>query len=383
MSLHPFDSERLARELAEEKAAQDRIAAERGKQLSELRQLQSSQAITERIIKAIRETVPLLSPPELRPYTRNPGKPKQVWVLVVSDLQYGQKTEFNDSGGVFEQSSEIATEQFKILWDRVDELLGIASHSVEVPELHLFFLGDMHDGDDLRLGHFAKVDAPVMVQCVEVNDLEAGLIQNCLTRFERVVVRNVGGNHDRNSQKPGTAGLGVHSMINTFAWLGGEILRRRFQHAIDAGRLTIKNYTSFFGADWIAGQRFVFEHGASFKASTGSYGGISYYSLVNAASGYERMLSGADVIMWGHFHQPMILPRNGGWGWQVVNGAFPPSTEFVQSNFKGVGRPTQWLLKFHEGTGMIGAEPIYLDTSHVTRPGDYWIRLRDETDQMS
>jgi len=375
---HPSSDELFAGLDAGLISIRDEIRRERAlldTRLAELKSLTSIARMKEDAAAVIREHVPLLTPPRLTVSPEAQGRPVETWVLVVSDLQYGQKTDLQASGGVFEQSSAVATQQFRELWRRFEELWLVASHSVYVERVVVKFLGDMHDGDDMRPGHAAKTDAPVMVQCIEVNDLEAWLLNQLLTIVPMVEVHNIGGNHDRNSQRPGTAGLGIQSMVNTYAWLGGEILRRRFEAAINEGRLTIKNWESWFGTAWVCGKRFVFEHGASFKSSTGSYGGVSYYSIANAGAGYQRMLDGADFVIMGHHHQPMILPMRGGWGWLVVNGAFPPSTEFVQSNFKGLGRPQQWLLKMNQEKGMVGAEPIYLETEHMIMPGDFWTRL--------
>src|SRR5207253_2189896 len=139
-----------------------------------------------------------------------------------------------------------------------------------------------------------------------------------------VRVHNVGGNHDRTSPKPGLAGLGQLGFHDTYAWLAGEYIRASHSQAIKEGRLAITNWESAFGYDIIAGQRTVFEHGASFKTSTGSYGGVPYYPIANAAGKYREMLDGADLVVFGHHHIPALLPM--GRGWQVLNGSFAPST---------------------------------------------------------
>lgn len=361
-------------------AAQDeqrRLDLERGNavrrtQIKELKDLLKGEQIRADILKTLADHVPLLTPPTLVETPGPADRPEYTWVLVLSDLQHGQLTSFNASGGTFEQSSAVSREQFRLLWVKFQAQLAAASVSKRITRVVLLIVGDMHEGDSMRVSQAMKVDSPVTVQCIEVNDLETELIMNLAAVVPMVEVHVVGGNHDRTSTKPGTAGLGELSMLDTFAWLGGEILARRLSHLISDGRVELVNNESWFGAAIIAGRKVVYEHGASFRSSTGSYGGVSFYSIANAAAGYARMLDGADLVVFGHFHQPMILPMKGGWGWQVVNGAFPPSTEFVQSNFKGVGRPSQWLLELHEDHGMTMAQPIYLDTEHMVQPGDFW-----------
>ena len=362
----------------EDKIAQERDDAIRRAEIKELKTLLSAEALRQDMLTVIAQHAPMLTPPKLELIsTGSPGRPRHTWVLLLSDLQYGQKTALEASGYVFEQSSAVAREQFALLRKKLEHILARESLAKDVDELVILDLGDNHEGDSMRVSQAMKVDSPVTVQCIETTDLIAELVTWALIRFKKVRYLKVGGNHDRVSSKPGTAGLGELSMVDTFAWLQGEFLRRLFGHAIADGRLNLVNHESWFGATEIAGQRFVYEHGASFRASTGSYGGISYYSIANAAAGYMRMLDGADIVCFGHFHQPMRLPLRGGWGWHIVNGAFPPSTEFVQSNFKGFGRPCQILLDFHVDYGLVADHPLYLETASMLQPGQFWDRVRE------
>lgn len=367
----------LQAEDVEARLVREREDAQRRSDIRELKRLLTAAQIKAEMLKTIAEHAPLLTPPKLTLYPGGKERPRHTWVLLLSDLQHGQRTSRGESGGVFEQTSEVSEAQFRLLWQRIDELARIASKSKEITKFWILDLGDMHEGDSMRVSQARKVDRPVTVQCIEVVDLMSWLLNNALARFPSVGYRKVGGNHDRVSSKPGTAGLGELSMVDTYAWLGGEFLRRLFTGAIKNKRLDFHNHESWFGGTMIAGQRFVYEHGASFRSSTGSYAGISYYSIANAASGYMRMLDGADIVCMGHFHQPMVLPIRGGWGWQGMNGAFPPSSEFIQSNFKGVGRPCQMLLDFHEEHGMVSAAPIYLETEAMVRPGDFWKQIAE------
>lgn len=362
----------------EARIAQERDDALRRAEIKELKTLLSAEVIKQDMLSVIAQHAPMLTPPTLELIdTSSHGRPRHTWVLLLSDLQYGQKTALEASGYVFEQSSEVAREQFALLRKKLEAILARESVGKDIDELVILDLGDNHEGDSMRVSQAMKVDCPVTVQCIETTDLIAELVTWALIRFKRVRYLKVGGNHDRISSKPGTAGLGELSMVDTFAWLQGEFLRRLFKQSIEDGRLDLVNHESWFGAAIIAGQRFVYEHGASFRASTGSYGGVSYYSIANAAAGYMRMLDGADIVCFGHFHQPMRLPMRGGWGWHIVNGAFPPSTEFVQSNFKGFGRPCQILLDFHDDYGLVADHPLYLDTSSMLQPGQFWDKVRE------
>lgn len=376
------DAERVAAEKAEkdaqaalearlEQAKEDAI---RRAEIRRLERLVTAENHRRQALGIIRDLAPVLSPPSYVPPQPRPVEaPRHTWGLVISDWQLGQLTPFGATGQVFHQTTEVTKHQVHDLWERVEQQLEIESHGKVIEELVIFDLGDIIEGDQMRPSQAWQIDSNVTRQAVDATDLEAWLIRQALGRFPKVRVLKVGGNHDRTSQKPGNAGLGELGYTDTYSWLIGEFLKRLFETSIAEGRLEFENFESFFGTAMVAGHRCVFEHGASFRASTGSYGGISYYSIANAAKGYMEMLGGADLILMGHHHCPMVLPMARGWGWQVMNGALPPSSQFAQSNFKSVGRPCQVLIDLHHEVGLTGWKPLYLDQKDQVRPGSYWL----------
>lgn len=375
-----MDSNDIQREMEEAQAAdalqarlnRQREDAQRHEELKELKRLVSIENHRQDALRAIRGMAPMLEPPKLQDAPIGLGKmPHHTWAPIVSDWQLGQKDTMEGTGRLFEQSSEITKGQVHEMWNRVALQHDIQSRAKVVDELVIFSLGDLMEGDQMRVSQAAHVDSLATKQALDVTDLEAWILNQALARFPKVRLLHVGGNHDRTSAKGGYAGLGELGYTDTYSWLTAEFLRRMFERAIDSGRLEIENYESFFGAAYVAGQRCVFEHGASFRASTGSYGGVSYYSIANAAAGYQKMLDGADLVIMGHHHVPMVLPA-GGWAWQIMNGALPPSSAFVQSNFKGYRRPSQIMLDLHPDLGLVGWHPMYLETKHTLRPGEFW-----------
>lgn len=354
-----------------------RADAQRRSDLSDLRRLTSVENHRQDVLAAVREFAPLLSVPKVEPIRRagEKGLPHHTWGLVISDWQLGQKDTLAGTGNVFEQSTEITKAQVREMWERVERLHDIQRNAKVVDELVIFSLGDLLENDQMRASQAGQIDSLVTRQAVDVTDLEAWLITQALARFPKVRVLHVGGNHERTSPKPGNAGLGELGFTDTYSWLIGEFLRRMFEKSIDSGRLEIVNHESFFGTAIVADLRCVYEHGASFRSSTGSYGGVSYYSIANAAAGYQKMLDGADLTIMGHHHVPMLLPM-GGWGWQVMNGALTPSSGYAQSNFKGYRRPSQTLLDLHPKRGVVGWHPLYLETPNMVRPGQFWRQAR-------
>lgn len=369
---------KFAKEEEEKAALQSRLErqrdeAQRKAQLSELRRLLTAENHRQDSLRIIHDLVAMAEPPKLVASPKPPAKsPRHSTLLLTGDWQIGQFTKIGATGGVFEQTTKIAQRQVKQMWTVVETLHRLQSAAKQIEELVLFDLGDMVEGDQMRPSQAAEVDAPVTRQAVDVFDLQAWLLNQALALFPKVRFLKVPGNHDRTSHKAGNAGLGELGYTDSYSWLLGEMIRRTFERSIDANRLEIVNHESFYGTAIIANMRVVYEHGSSFKTSTGSYGGVPFYPIANAARGYREMLDGADLILMAHHHKAMCLPMNGGWGWQVCNGALPPSSSWVQSSFKGYGRPIQTILDLHHEKGLVGWNPIYLEQPEHMKPGQYW-----------
>lgn len=365
----------VTREKIDEGLAAARAGAERQQHLSELRLLTKVENHRRAVLDHVQKLVPLVSAPRLaRSPFSNRERPIHSWGLVISDWQLGQRDTLASTGGLFEQNTDVVKWQVTELWKTVGRLHDIYRSSIDVEELVIFSLGDLLENDQMRPSQAGHIDSLVTQQAVAVFDLESWLVQQALARFPKVRLLHVGGNHERTSQKAGNAGLGELGFLDTYSWLIGEMLKRQHDEAIRSGRLKIVNHETFFGMAKVAGLRCVYEHGASFRSATGSYGGVSYYSIAKAAAGYQSMLDGADVVLMGHHHVGMLLPM-GQRGWQVMNGALTPSSAYGQTNFKSVRRPMQWLLNFNQKHGLVGNWPIYLDTPSMARPGEAWERL--------
>lgn len=298
--------------------------------------------------------------------------PDHEWVLVLSDWHVGQQTRIEETGGMFYQDLEVTRYQVTKLWEAIEAIHEIERTGRTINKITVLALGDLVEGDDMRRSQHRKITDLVTVQTVQAFDLLLWLVRQLLTRFPEVDVEMVGGNHDRLSQKPGDGGLGELGYEDTMAWLMGEFLKRSLENDINDGRLAIKNWSTFFGYKTVLGKRLVFEHGCSFRWAAGGYGGVPYYAINNAGKKYLDMVGGADFVIMGHGHQAMALPNAR--GWLFMNGSFPPSSQYIQSSFKSILRPQQWLLSVHEKYGLTGTYPIYLDHPGLLQPGEIWKR---------
>jgi hypothetical protein len=346
--------------------------------IRQLTQMQRTEAKRQEYISMIRECLQPFEPTPLLPLfdgvARDPAthKPIHRWVLDLSDWHLGQRTPIQSTGGIYEQTTEIVRWQVQQLISAARSIFDVEVKGQTIEEILVVFNGDLHENDSMRPGQAAKIDLLVTQQVVEVFDLASYVLRELLTfpGVKRIEVHNVGGNHDRTSPKRGDAGLGELDYVDTYAWLIGEFLSRAFEAE---PRLTVKNWATYYGYTEFAGRKIIFEHGSSFKGGAGSYGGIPWYPIVNSARMLTDMLGGGDLVLFGHVHQPAILPIRQD-SWVVINGALPATSTYLQSTYKALRTPTQWLLDLHEEHGVTDFRPLYARPASLERPGAIWKR---------
>lgn len=348
------------------------------KRTRELKDSLREAAKVEQYKRVIADNLRPFNPSPLIPIQKAAGAPVHKWILMLSDWHVGQETPQQDTGLPFEQNYEITKRQVDKLLGALASIHEVEAHGQTIEELTVLVCGDIVEGDSMRKAQIRHSEFPVTEQTVLAFDLLSFFLRQLLTfpGIRKIDVRVVGGNHDRTSQKPGLAGLGETDYIDTFAWLIGEFLVRVFEQE---PRLRVLNHRTFYGRAIVAGRRVVYEHGASIKFSVGSYGGIPFYGIVNAARGYSQMLDGADIVAIGHLHQLGMLPLGTG-GSILLNGALPATTQYVQSSYKQLRTPSQWLIDLHDEHGVVDYRPLYAPIN-MPKEGEAWdITAREQAD---
>lgn len=341
---------------------------------SDLKKLLAQADRAKEVLAIIRDHVEAVEPIPLSTLKRDTSLPTHEWVLVLSDWHIGQLTTLEETGGMFEQNSGIALEQVQTLWNAVDHLYDIEAKGRNITKLHILSLGDMVDGDLMRISQTRKVDQLVSQQYPMMYGLMEGLIRQALRVFDEVDVHVVGGNHDRFG-KFGDAGLGELSYIENWSYVMGTSLEGAFRNE---PRVVVRNHQSFFGTTIVSGHKFVFSHGSDVNWRSNSYAGIPYYSLNVAAERMKAMVNGFDALVMGHGHIAMQLPV--GFDSAVyMNGSLPGSSTFVQSKYKSIRRPSQTLIDMHHRLGMTGHHKLYLDHEGLHTDEDIWNQDIPET----
>jgi len=337
----------------------------------ELSQLQRTEAKRQQYIRSIEQSLAPYAPTELVPASlQYDDLSPHSWVLQFSDWHVGQSTPIQTTGGVYEQTTEITRWQVERMVNALRSIHSVQKNGYEIKKILVVFNGDLLENDQMRASQARGIDRLVTQQAVEVFDLMGYTLRQLLTfpGVEEIEVHNVGGNHDRTSQKPGNAGLGELDYVDTYSWLVGSLLTRALS---DEPRIKMTNWETYFGYTEFCGQRIIFEHGSSVRLGVGSYGGVPWYPVVNGANKLMDMLGGAELVMMGHVHQPAVLPIKQR-TWLVMNGSLPATTSWVQATMKSVREPTQWLLNLHEEHGVVEFHPIYAPPASFRRDGSIW-----------
>lgn len=361
--------------------AGDQVAKLQARQMVKtLRALSQSEARAQEYISAINDVLDPFEPtPVVDPYPLygDDYDKKTVvnWMEHDTDWHIGQKTTFEQTGGQYEQSTLITRAQVDMMWESKKSIFA-AESGKRVDNLWHCITGDIVEGDSMRASQLAGIDLTVTEQAVEAADLIALTVRRELTLpgVGTIDLDTVGGNHDRTTPKPGNAGLGETSYIDTWAFMISTILERWFA---DEPRVNVKTHRSWYGQKVFAKSRFVFEHGASQRGgSGGGYGGTPWNRIANQASRLAALVGGADYVVMGHYHTAGLLPLGQG-GRLIMGGSLPATTTYVQTNFKSVRVPEQWLLEFHDsktfGPRLTTPYPLYAAVpGTLPAPDWYW-----------
>lgn len=359
---------------AEVAVEQEKERLQQREMIRELQQLQRTEAKRQQYVESIRQALTGFEPTPfvaLDPKFRQ--APEHHWLLDLSDWHLGQYTPIQTTGGVYEQSTAITRWQIEEMLIALKSIHKVQASGQSIRKLLVVFNGDLVENDCMRASQAAKIDLFVTQQAVAAFDLAAYVLRQLLTLpgVESIEAHNVGGNHDRTTQRAGDAGLGELDYVDTYSWLIGAMLERAFENE---PRISITNWETYFGYTEFAGRKVIFQHGP-FRTSTGSYGGVPWYPIVDKAQKFISMLDGGDLVLFGHIHRPAVLPL-GQDAWLVINGALPATSTFIQSTFSALRTPTQWLINLHREHGVIEFHPLYAPPANLKQPGHVWQEIQ-------
>lgn len=210
-------------------------------------------------------------------------------VLVLSDLHFGKKTKTYNMA--------IAQERFIKLIDNTLAILSERNKISPIKELHLFWTGDIVDGEQIYATHGSHIDDHVVNQIFKSLEIVAPQI----TRFVEAgyIVHNhfVRGNHGRVSK--------FHHEVTNWDYIYGLTLELMLNN--------VPNMTFNVTSNWnqvvnVRGKRILQWHGHQIKMTMN----LPWYSLTTRISRWATCdeLEDFDISVSGHFHSSSCINWN-------------------------------------------------------------------------
>lgn len=208
-------------------------------------------------------------------------------VLLVGDTHIGRKT--------YSFNKEVLAERMEILKENVYRVKKIINKSYSLPELHIFLLGDMIDGEAIFKGQAYKQDMDVVESEDYATDLFTYFVRYFARFFEKVHIWCVKGNHTRVSW----SGSETNNMDTRLY----RRLKDRFE-VCDNVQMHIPDYSrDWFNIAEVRGHKFLMVHGDQCRMS--STGSLPHFSIERRVKNWKTggiPETDFEVVTMGHFH---------------------------------------------------------------------------------
>lgn len=315
------------------------------------------EVVGDRIVQAVRELpkLPPVRPPKIQ---IKKGLTEEEMVLVISDVQAGLTTSAKESGGLGEFNTSILLEEIEYL--KVS-LISIMKYHPNVKRLHVWFNGDIVEGEDIFGGQLREIDQNLIQQILFVVEHFARFLHMCAGLFEEVRCTGVVGNHGRIGRK------GEHSPMANFDYLCYRWLQERLA-AAGTANVTWSIPETWWMINDVLGWRFLQVHGDD---TGSSFGGIPLYGMIRHKARYREMLRTAaqlsggvkvpgdmpmdfDYMVLGHHSQAAQLQNI------ISAGSWPGGTEFSLKRLQLADVPSAPLFAVNRAHGMTWRRDVQL-----------------------
>lgn len=274
-----------------------------------------------------------------------PGVP----TLFLSDLHWGEVVRASQVGGVNQYSLIHARQRLRNTVETAIGLCRILDPKMRYPGIVVPLGGDMVSGnihEELQ----ATNELNTMPTVLDLYDHLVGAIKLLVTKFGKVFLPCVTGNHGRDTRKTWAKDR-AHT---SFDWLLYQFLARHFA---DDKRVTFYIPDGSDALYRVFGTRYNLTHGDQFRAGDSIIGAIGPLMRGNQKkiARNQAVNQEYDVLLAGHWHQYIHLSR------MIVNGSLKGYDEYAASNNYGFELPMQALWITHPRFGVTFRMPVYCE----------------------
>lgn len=290
------------------------------------------------------------------------GCPITIW----SDWHYGENVDLQ----INKFDADIAKQRIYRLYDTVADLsynhMGRAK--TEYPGIIVCLGGDMIGGDIHE--ELAMTNDRTPQQAVnDLTDIIAGGIEFMATKFGRVYLPCVVGNHGRSQRKPPAKNM----VYTNYDWSIYANLARHFRKERHI-RIDIPNGPDAYFPSY--GTRFMLTHGDNMgvKGGDGIIGAIGPIMRGSLKVGAQQSQLGYDIdqLLVCHWHQMLWLPRC------IVNGALKGPDEFSMIKLRApANRPSQALFFNHPEHGITARWEVFLEGKANAAESKAWVSWQE------
>jgi hypothetical protein len=291
----------------------------------------------------------------LNPIIRKGNLKPESWVLMFSDLHYGQLVKSNEVGGLSEYSPLIAKQRIEVLLSSVIHILKY--HNNRPDELVIAFLGDIVDGSILRGNQQSNIEFGICKQMIETVELLTDFIVALSEYFPKIRCYGVYGNHARLTPNPKDS-----PPSDNFDLLVYHFVQQRIK---DMKGISFDYTEAQHLIFRVREHNFWIEHGDSIRANLG----FLAYGANRQKANVQEMLSiygeKADYFLLGHFHRSNRDLNI------YANGSFVGGDLYSIGRMRKMGLPVQSLIGVSEKYGAVWERPIKLSFATNIKPKIY------------
>jgi hypothetical protein len=290
-------------------------------------------------------------------------------MVMLSDLHYGEVVNPDEVGGVNKFNMQIAAERIKRFTNTTIDLCfnHMGRANVAYPGIVMCLGGDLIGGD-IHEELLATNDRTPHQSVNDLTDLLAGSIEQFASKFGRVFVPSVVGNHGRSTHKPRMKGR----VFTNYDWVIACNLERAFRHDKRIQFYTSNEADAHFT---VFGHRFMLTHGDSLgtKGGDGIIGALGPIMRGTLKTGRNAAQIGRDfdTLVIGHWHQYITLPG------LICNNSLKGYDEYAMLQLRApYSRPSQALWFVHPEHGVTAHWQVYLEGLKKADQDKEWLKWR-------
>lgn len=293
------------------------------------------------------------------------GVPMTIW----SDWHWGEVVNPDEVGGVNEYNTSIAKKRVEKLVNTTIDLAynHMGRAKTEYPGIIICLGGDMIGGDIHE--ELAKTNDSTTQQSInDITDTLAAAIETMASKFGKVFLPCVVGNHGRSTKK-----MQMKQRVYTsHEWNVYCNLERYFRRERLIQFMIPPAADAFFN---VYGHRYMLTHGDSLGVKggdgiIGALGPIMRGSLKTHRS-EAQIGQDFDTLLIGHWHQSLWLPS------VIVNNALKGYDEYARLALRApYSRPSQALWFTHPEHGITARWEVFLEKLKAADEGKEWLAWR-------